>query len=304
MIDFIGKRKIWFSISALMIIICLASLLIQGINLGIDYTGGTLLDLKFDRKVTVPEVRKTLTAMELGDSKIQMTGDSGQAVLIRTKVLDEAQRAELLSSAEADLGKFTVMRIEKVSAVIGKELLMQAVWALLIASVLMAIYITWRFEYRFALTGIIGVLHDIIVVITFTSIFQIEVDSTYVAIILTVIGYSINDTIVVYDRIRENLKFLHRTDSLFEMVNLSINQTLWRCINTTGTTLVALFAIWVFGGVTIKGFVFGLFVGIAAGAYSSIFLCAPLWTVWKKRDGDNAAEKRRGALPVAKAKRA
>lgn len=287
MIDFMGKKKIWFAISLTIAIVGIVSLAVQGINFGIDYTGGTLIDLKFDNKISISEVRKTLEPAGYGDAKLQFVGDSGKEVLIRTKVMEEKERKELLSTIQEKLGKYQIMRVEKVSAVVGKELVMQAIYALIIASILMIIYISFRFEYRFAIAGIIGILHDLIVVVTFTSLFQIEVDSSFIAVILTVIGYSINDTIVVFDRIRENLPKMHHGDSYARMANQSINDTLTRCINTTGTTLVALFAIWIFAGATIKGFIFGLFIGIATGAYSSIFLCCPIWVIWKEHDSKN-----------------
>lgn len=286
-INFIGRKKIWFALSAIMICIGIASLVLQGLNFGIDFTGGTLIDLKTDKVISVKDVRtKVLEPLKLTDNKIQLAGEDGKEVIIRVGAIDEVKRQNLLNAFGQVYGKYEVMKIEKVSPVIGKELIWQAVFALLIASVLMIIYLAVRFEYRFAISGIIGILHDIAIVITFTSLFQIQVDSGFVAIILTVVGYSINDTIVVFDRIRENLGQMQKGENYDHVANRSINQTLARCINTTGTTLAALLAIWIFGGATIQGFVFGLFVGIATGAYSSIFLCCPIWSSWKQHDAD------------------
>lgn len=284
-INFIGRSKIWFAFSAIVICVGIASLLMQGINFGIDFTGGSLIDLKADHKISVTQVReKVLVPLKLTDNKIQLAGADGKEVIIRVAAIDEQQRQKLLSTFGKEIGKYQLMRAEKVSPVIGQELIWQAVLALLIASVLMIMYMAFRFEYRFAVAGIVGILHDIVVVITFTSLFQIQVDSSFVAIILTVVGYSINDTIVVFDRIRESLTQMQKGENYAHVANRSINQTLGRCINTTGTTLVALLSIWLFGGVTIRGFVFGLFVGIATGAYSSIFICSPIWAVWKQHD--------------------
>lgn len=300
MIDFVGKKKIWFTLSGLITLAGILSLIFQGLNFGIDFTGGTLLDLKADKQISVQVVREdVLKQYGLEDSSVQLVGKDGKEVIIRTKVLDEKKRAEVLKTFGEKIGKYDILQIEKISGVIGKELIWQAVLALVIASILMVIYITVRFEHRFAISGIIGILHDVFIVITFFSIFQFEIDSSFVAVILTIIGYSINDTIVVFDRFRENLRTAKRGESAAALANKSINQTLARCINTTGTTLVTLLALVLFGGATIHNFVIGLFIGIASGAYSSIFICSPIWVVWKEMS-EKKLSHNKGVKPALK----
>ena len=286
-IDFIGKSKIWYTLSACVIICGIISMFIQGLNFGIDFTGGTLLDLKAEKPIIVEKVRKDiLLPLGLKDNKIQMVANSNKEVIIRVAAIDEKKRTTLLNDFGQEFGQYQVMRIEKVSAVIGKELIWQAVLALVVASVLMCLYLAFRFEYRFGVSAIVGIAHDVAVVLTFASILRLQVDESFVAIILTVAGYSINDTIVIFDRIRENLGLMQRGETYAEVTNRSLNQSLTRCINTTGTVLAALLAVWIFGGSTIKDFIIGLFVGIATGAYSSIFMCCPIWVMWKQRDSN------------------
>lgn len=283
-LDFIGKRNIWFALSLLVILPGLVSMIVQGFNLGIDFTGGTILDLKFARPVTVGEVREVLKEFGLENSTIQLSTAAGgnQGVLIRTKVLTEDERRNVLAALGEKIGAFDVLRVEKVGAVIGKELTRAALWAVAIASVGMIIYITFRFEFKFAIAGIIALLHDVLVVLGAFSLFRIEVDSSFVAAILTILGYSINDTIVIFDRIRENLKTHKKSESFKDLVNRSIMQTLTRSIYTVLTVLFATLALFIFGGDTTKPFALALLIGFASGAYSSIFNASPLWVVFKE----------------------
>jgi len=182
-----------------------------------------------------------------------------------------------------------VLRVDNVGAVIGKELTREAFLALLIASVAMVLYITMRFEFKFAVAAILALLHDVFVVLAFFSLFKVEINSPFIAAILTIIGYSINDTIVIFDRIRENLKY-HRKRTILEVINDSINESLVRSINTSLTTLVVLVALFVafnyfVGGMNLKVFALALLVGIVSGTYSSIFIASPLWYLWKLGEG-------------------
>lgn len=299
--DVVGKRYWWFLLSALILLPGLLSMAMQGFNLGIDFTGGTLLDLKFARPVTVAEVRDVLKDYQLEGSTIQLalTGQehSSPNVFIRSHVLSEEERRDVMKGFETKLGAFEVLRMEKVGAVIGSELTLQAGLALLISWALMIAYITYRFEFKFAVSGIAALVHDILIVMGVFSILHKEVDATFVAAILTIVGYSINDTIVIFDRIRENLKTYKKSDGLEELVNRSIWQTMTRSIYTVLTVVFATGALYWFGGESTKNFSLASLIGFASGAYSSIFNASQIWVTWRLYD-----EKRRIEIKTKGAK--
>jgi preprotein translocase subunit SecF len=283
--DIIGKKNWWFLFSALVIIPGLLSIAMQGFNLGIDFTGGTMLDLKFSQPVSVIEIRDALKEHHLEGSTIQLalgTADKAQSTLIRTKVLDETERRAVLSTLEQKLGKFDIQRIEKVGAVIGSELTRQAIIALVVSWFVMVGYITYRFEFKFAISAIAALIHDILVVLGMFSLFRLEIDATFVAALLTIVGYSINDTIVIFDRIRENMKTHRKTEGFQSLVNRSIWQTMTRSIYTVITVLFAAGSLFVFGGETTKVFSVALLIGLASGAYSSIFNASPIWVTLRE----------------------
>lgn len=272
--DFIGKRKFWYILSLLVLIPGLISLMLQGLNLGIDFAGGTIAQVKFQQEVRIEDLREELTNQGYGNCKIQTMDDGSYQ--IKTTYLEQAQQNQLVADLETALGELELLRSEAVGATIGKELVRSGLLALGIAIVLMIAYIAYRFELRFAIAGIVALFHDIFIMICIFSIFQLEVDSTFIAAILTVFGYSINDKIVIFDRIRENLHKVKK-DELLGVVNKSIKQSLTRSINTSVSTLILLFALFILGGQTTKIFVLALIIGIAVGTYSSIFFASPLW---------------------------
>lgn len=280
---FIKLRKIWYAISILIIIPGIISLFSQGLNLGIDFSGGSLLDLKFNQPTTVEQVRGVLGSLGLENASIQRSGETD--FLIRTRELSEDENAQAIQSLDGKLGGVTVQRSERVGPVIGRELIVKALYALGLASVLMVIYITWRFEFKQGIAAIIAMLHDILVVLGFFSIFRIEVDSAFVAAVLTVIGYSINDTIVIFDRIRENMLNKKKGDVLEDVINASLWQTLARSINTVLTVEIILVSLFLMGGTTIHSLVLALLVGVTSGAYSSICNASPLWYDFKRMEG-------------------
>lgn len=284
--DIIGRRYIWFVISALILIPGLVSIIVQGFNLGIDFTGGTLLDLKFSRLVTVQEVRHSLVSQQLDTSIIQLASttqtEQAENVFIRSRVLSEEERRSALNALEQGVGSFEVLRVEKVGATIGSELTIQAVAALAIAAALMIVYLTYRFEFKFAVSGIIAILHDVVIVLGVFSLLRKEIDASFVAAILTIVGYSITDTVVIFDRIRENLKSHSKNESFQELVNRSIFQTLTRSIYTVLTVVFATASLYLFGGETTKNFTLALLIGFITGAYSSIFNASPIWFTWKE----------------------
>jgi len=281
--DFMGTRKIWFGASLAMIAVSLISLAVIGLNLGIDFTGGMLLDLDFEQPVTPGSVRAALQPFGLGGAMVQMAGEDPRSVLLRTPPIDEPTRVRMFAGLREDLGEFRTVSVDAVSPIIGRELLDASLLALAVAAIGMIAYIALRFEWRFGITGVLALLHDVAIVLGVSSLLRLDVSAPFVAAVLTVVGYSINATIVVYDRVRENLKD-RRKEGLPGVVNRSIQQSLTRCLNTSGTTLAALGAIYLFGGATTQDFALALIIGIAVGTYSSIFLSAPLWCSWRERD--------------------
>ncbi len=280
--DLIGKRKIWYSFSILIVLAGLISVAVQGLNLGIDFTGGTLIEIAFENDVDVTELRNAIANFEDHSSTVQEAGDGG--FNIRTSITTKEGSDALMRMLTETFGENTVNRNELVGPTIGRELTLSAVLALLIASILMIVYISIRFQFLFGVTSIITLLYDAFTVLAIFSIFQLEIGSSFIAAILTVIGYSINATIVIFDRVRENMPLYKRAD--FDlMVNDSIMQTLARSINTNLTTVVTLLALMIFGGETTRVFVTGLLIGILSGAYSSVFISAPLYRDLKVRFG-------------------
>ena len=292
--DIVGKRKLWFAISLLVIVPGIICMFAKGFNFGIDFTGGTIIDLRFNEPVTISQVRDSLKAYNLEGSTIQLSGASSdvgesESVMIRTIDLSEEERKEVMASIKADVGEYQVLREEKVGAVIGSELILNAVMALAISWIFIIMYVAYRFEFRFGIAAVLALIHDILIVMAVFSFTQRQIDSSFVAALLTIVGYSINDTIVIFDRIRENLKLhFRRGGDVNELVNRSIYQTLTRSLYTVFTVLFTTFALYFFGGETTKDFSFALLVGFGSGCYSSIFIAGPLWITFR-----NWAEEKR-----------
>ena len=274
--------KIFFAITIIGLMIGYGSMIFRGFNLGIDFTGGSIMDLKFEKAVQVAQVREVLGKHNLGGAIIQLESNdssatSSQGVLIRTPVIADNDRTAVMQDMEKALGKFDIRRVENVGATIGGELIQQAAIAIFLSWVLMIIYITIRFQLNFALAAIIALIIDVSVTLSWFSLLQLEIDSTFVAALLTVVGYSVNGTIVIFDRIRENLKVHRRSETVTDMIDNSIKSTLTRTIYTTITTLFAIVAIFLFGGETIHNFSFAMLVGCCSGAYTSILLAGTIW---------------------------
>lgn len=281
--DIVGRRKLWYFISLCVIIPGIVSMFVRGFNFGIDFTGGTLIELRFDEKVSIGAVREVMKGYDLDNSMIQLSGDASDAteardVMIRTVDLEESDRKAVMASLKEKLGAYSVLREEKVGATMGAELLMNAALATLLSWLLIVAYVSFRFEFRFGIAAVLALIHDVLVVIGVFSILQKQVDSSFVAALLTIVGYSINDTIVIFDRIRENLRLhFRRGGDIVELANRSIYQTLTRSLYTVCTVLFTTFALYWFGGDTTKDFSFALLVGFFSGCYSSIFVASPLW---------------------------
>ena len=295
--DIAHRGKIWFAISLLIIIPGIFCMFTRGFNFGIDFTGGTIMDLKFDQPVTVAQVREGLRPFGMDGSTIQLSGDgsdveSSQAVMIRTSDMEENERKEVMAGLKNSVGNYQVMREEKVGAVIGGELILNAVEALVVSWVLIILYVAYRFEWRFGVSAVLALIHDILIVLAVFSVTQRQIDSSFVAALLTIVGYSINDTIVIFDRIRENLKLHFRKGGdIYELVNRSVYQTLRRSLYTVFTVMFTTFALFFFGGETTKDFAFALLVGFASGCYSSIFIASPLWIEFRNRSDKRSMPK-------------
>lgn len=278
----VKRYKIFFAITITFLIIGFASMIFKGFNLGIDFTGGSIMDLQFNKTVTVAQVRDVLKERDLGNAIIQLESDDSNAtqakgVLIRTGVISDEQRQQVMADLKTKLGEFNIQRVENVGATIGGELIQQAVLAIVLSWILMIAYITIRFEFKFAIAAIIALIIDVSVTLSYFSLFHMELDSSFVAALLTVVGYSVNGTIVIFDRIRENLKIHRRSESMTDMVDNSIWQTMGRSVYTVGTSLFAVVAIFIWGGDTIRNFAFAMLVGFSSGAYTSTLLAGPLW---------------------------
>jgi preprotein translocase subunit SecF len=283
-VDILGKRKIWYTISLTVIAIGLLFLLINGLNLGIDFNGGTLMEFSFENSVSSEEVREVLERVEIAeDSKIQQSESAGEhGVIIRTKTLESEEIVTIDNAIKDEFESAEMLRTEMVGPTIGRELRINALLAMIAASIAIVAYISFRFEFRFAAVSIITLMHDVLITIGIFAILGREVNTPFVAALLTIVGYSINDTIVIFDRIRENMKLLHKVPFI-EQANSAVVDTLPRSINTSITTLIAILAIYFFGGASIQTFMLALFIGMFAGTYSSIFVASPLLVTWQER---------------------
>lgn len=302
-IDFIGKRKLALMLSAAMILISILSLIVRGgPNYGIDFAGGMLVQVKFESDTSAADIKDALSAIDMGQVSVQQFGDERNEFLLRTQTTSAelanlAQQIDQVLEQTYGAGQVEVRRAEMVGPQVGKELRQKGLLAILYAMVGILIYITWRFEFRFAIGAIIALFHDVIITLGLFSLFGKEIDLPIIAAFLAIIGYSLNDTIIVYDRIRENMA-KHAREGLPTVINSSINQTLSRTILTSGTTLLVVLALFVFGGGVIHNFAFALLVGIGVGTYSSIFVASPIlifWEDWRKGQPAQTAEK--GATP-------
>lgn len=282
MLKIIEKTKIWFSISLIIILTGLAFIGFRGLNFGIDFKGGTKLVIEMGKEYNKPEVDEIVKGY--AEDAVTKTIEETQYE-IKAKDLDETKTAELFDALKEKytLEDGALVSQEQISGSVGKELTQKALIAVLVACIAMLIYIGIRFELQFGIAALTALVHDVLVTIAVYAVFNIPVNTPFIAAILTIVGYSINDTIVVFDRIRENSKAMRRADS-GEVANKSINQTMARSINTSLTTLITIVAVSVFVP-TVREFSIPLLIGIATGTYSSIFIASPIWVMLKNRKG-------------------
>ncbi len=292
-IDYMGKRYLWFAISGLVIVLGIAALGVRGLNLGIDFKGGTQLSFKTPVAHTTGDVRQVMSAQGFGDAVIQGRGSSTNSAYksfqIRTKALSGDKLTQVTTALEDRL-QTTAPGATTVSSSFGRQIAKSAIIAVLFSLFLVVLYITIRFDLKFAVPVILAMLHDVLICIGIYALVGREVTSSTVAAILTVLGYSIYDTIIIFDRVRENIPLMRRS-SFATIANVSLWETIRRSLATSFITLLPVLALFLFGGATLKDFAFALMVGIASGAYSSIFIAAPLLTIWKEREPEFARRK-------------
>ena len=295
-IDFLRWRWHAIALSTLVIAAGLVLIVARGLPLGIDFSGGTIVLLKFEKPVTEEAVRGALSGLS-GEKVVQQYGETGgNEILVRLPELVTEQGASLEQGAKAvvasidkaGLGKYEVRSTEIVGPVIGKDLQRKGIYATLASIGGILVYIALRFRLSFGVGAVVATFHDILVTMAFLTFFGYELSLNVVAAILTITGYSVNDTIVIFDRVRENLRSMRR-DSLAHVVNTSVNQTLGRTIITAGTTFLAVFGLYLYGGEVLEGFAFTMLVGIVTGTYSTVFIAAAVAIVMSQVRGHGRA---------------
>jgi len=281
MLKIVEKTKLWFAISLFIIIIGMGFLVTKGLNLGIDFKGGTVLEIKMNQTFNKADV-DIIVDKHAKNEYSSKTVDDGKnlEVIIKSEALTPEEIGTLVKEIKAQY-KSSEFEQNTIGGSVGNELKSKAIIALIIATIFMLIYIGVRFEFKFGAAAIIALLHDVLITVGVYSVFQIPVNSAFIAAILTIIGYSINDTIVIFDRIRENQKNM-RKSSLEEVINTSVTQTMSRSINTVATTLFTIVSVYVFVP-SIRELSLPLIIGILVGCYSSIFIASPVWYLLKKR---------------------
>jgi preprotein translocase subunit SecF len=296
----IKHKKIWFSISLALLIPGIIAIMMGWLKPGLDFVGGTLLELQFKKPTTVEQIKKVMVATDkelFKDAEIQPTEN---VMNIKAKTIDNKQQTLLFDNFKKDLGSFETLKVEVVGPTIGAELFQNSMLGFILVIAGIIIFLSFQFKYDYAICAIIALVHDVLFLVgtfaIFGKVFGTEIDSLFVTAALTVAGFSVHDTIVVYDRIRENNKKAKRGTPIAEVANHSLNQTMARSINTSLTIVITLTFLFIFGGETVKDFVLAMLIGIIAGTYSSIFIASPLLVVWREME-----EKKRTSAKEASA---
>ena len=298
MYKIIENKKYWFIVSSIFIVISFIALFNLGLKLGIDFTGGSLLEISYIKKPEINQIEKIFINLELDNVKIQPSENN--RFIIRFENINENLHQDIIKNLEnieipnIDNNNFTELRFESIGPIIGEELKTKAIKSIIIVLIFIILYIAYAFRkvskpvksWKYGLSAIIALTHDLIIIIGIFSILgyylNIEIDSLFITALLTILGFSVHDTIVTFDRTRENL-FKYKDKEFNEIVNLSINQTIIRSLNTSFTTLFVLLSIYIFGGDSIKNFILALMLGVIIGTYSSIFIASPLLSWWNKK---------------------
>ena len=279
LIPFNNFYKIFNLTSSILIIISILLLLFKGLNYGVDFKGGTLIEIRTNNaSISISDLRKSFNKMNLGDVSVKQFGEQNDFIVKFEKQSDG--KDVVINNIKKDLSKsigniFEFRRVESVGPKVSSELLKSGVIAIVLSLSAMLIYIWIRFEWQFSLGAIIALFHDVIVTLGFFSLFSFEINLSIVAAVLTIVGYSMNDTVVIFDRVRENLR-KYSDIKIFDLTNISINETLSRTIITSITTLLALLSIYIFGGEVLKGFALAMILGVIFGTYSSIYIANPI----------------------------
>jgi preprotein translocase subunit SecF len=282
MLKIVEKTKLWFAMSLIIIMIGMGFMVTKGLNLGIDFKGGTVLDIKMNQTFNKADVDKIIDK-HAKDEYLSKPVDEAKnlEITVKSEALSPEEIAIMVKEIKTEFKSSELVAQDTIGASVGNELKSKAIIALIIATIFMLLYIGVRFEFKFGAAAIIALLHDVLITVGVYAAFQIPVNSAFIAAILTIIGYSINDTIVIFDRIRENQKNM-RKSSLEEVINTSVTQTMSRSINTVATTLFTIVSVYVFVP-SIRELSLPLIIGILVGCYSSIFIASPVWYLLKKR---------------------
>ena len=278
MINFNKFYKLFNLISAILVLVSIMLLIFKGLNLGVDFKGGTLIELRAnDKNITVTSLRDKFKNMNLGDVNIKQFGNEKDFLIKIEKKDTSANAIEIIKKDLSDAigSSFNFRRVENVGPKVSSELLKSGIIAIALSLAAMLFYIWVRFEWQFSLGAILALFHDVIITLGFFSLLNLEINLSIVAAVLTIVGYSMNDTVVIYDRVRENLRKFSDI-KIFELTNISINETLSRTIITSLTTLLALVSIYLFGGEILKGFSLAMIMGVVFGTYSSIYIANPI----------------------------
>lgn len=289
-------KNLFVSIAVVAMILSIVVWAVKGLNFGIDFTGGTSIRYPLTEKVTSTEVLAALNTPEIQALYLELSppqpfsyfdaesGTQKHGVLIQTRFINQEEEELVLNALSTAFGLLetdSTLQINQVEPIIGKEMLLNAMYAVVIAWVLMLIYIAIRFEFKSGVASLVALLHDVLFIIGVFALLGKEINMNFVAAALTIIGYSINNTIVIFDRVRENMRYKKRSETYAEIVNLSLLQSLRRCLNTAVSTVLAVLVLYLFGSPAIRDFMLALLIGLTVGTYSSAFLATPLWAIWK-----------------------
>ncbi len=290
-LDYIKNRRYAYAFSSVLFLTIIISYIVRGgFNLGIDFKGGTSILIQFEQKITTQDIRDVLNTIGLGNSEIKSYGSKQNEYLIYIGQQKNLSASEMVQQVEKAIkaspagSSYEILRTDTIGPKIGQELRKATMWAILLSLLIMLIYLGWRFEFVFAVGAVVALFHDVIIVVGAFVLLNYEISIKEVAAFLTIVGYSINDTIVIYDRIRENLK-IYRNDNLETILNRSVNQCMGRTINTSLTVLLVVTSLYILGGEVIKGFAFAMLIGVFEGVYSTIFVASPIVYEWQVRHG-------------------
>jgi len=289
-LNFVGRKFIWFGLSAMVIAIGLAAIFIQGLSFGIEFKGGALFEVKFAKSVTTGKVRQAIEPLGFADAVIQRGGNR-KTIFVRTEELDSKREGEVKAALE-ELGAKDFI-IQEVGASWGERLTEGTLMALVIAIAIVLVFVALRFEFKMGAAAVVALSHDVLIAIGIYALVGRPVTTATVAAFLTIMGYSIYDTIVIFDRVRENSSSFKSKKTYSDMVNESVNQSLRRSISTSLTSIIPVVTILIIGGETLKDFAFALLIGLMAGTYSSIFIASPFLAMLKEREPKYAALRRK-----------